>query len=145
MSPTVFTTWRVLSALFLVMGIVGMVMVPNPFTEPTPKPSATSRSIPNTDVNPLGANFFLDREVELWKREQTLKMAQDAGAIDVLAAYGQVHETEAYALLRRVTHWTDQDVERERSSLSSGEVLPTHTLTRGFDELLERFEFGPPV
>jgi hypothetical protein len=35
--------------------------------------------IPHTDVNPYGANFFLDREVELWKREKTLEMAQRAG------------------------------------------------------------------
>jgi hypothetical protein len=37
------------------------------------------RSIPNTDVNPYGANFFLAREVELWKRERTVEMAQEAG------------------------------------------------------------------
>jgi hypothetical protein len=36
-------------------------------------------SIPHTEVNPLGANFFLDREVELWKQEKTLAMARDAG------------------------------------------------------------------
>jgi hypothetical protein len=36
-------------------------------------------SIPHTDVNPYGANFFLDREVEHWKQEKTLEMAQEAG------------------------------------------------------------------
>jgi hypothetical protein len=35
--------------------------------------------IPYTDVNPYGANFFLDREVEHWKQEKTLEMAQAAG------------------------------------------------------------------
>lgn len=35
--------------------------------------------IPNTDVNPFGANFFLDREVEEWKREKTVRMASEAG------------------------------------------------------------------
>ncbi len=38
-----------------------------------------ARSIPNTDVNPYGANFFLAREVESWKRERTVEMAQQAG------------------------------------------------------------------
>ncbi len=37
------------------------------------------RSIPNTDVNPYGADFFLAREVEPWKRERTVQLAQEAG------------------------------------------------------------------
>jgi hypothetical protein len=37
------------------------------------------RTIPNTDLNPFGANFFLDREVEEWKLRKTLQMARDAG------------------------------------------------------------------
>ncbi|MBC7237093.1 MAG: hypothetical protein H5T69_14730, partial [Chloroflexi bacterium] len=37
------------------------------------------RLIPNTDVNPYGANFFLGREVEPWKLDKTLQMAADAG------------------------------------------------------------------
>lgn len=37
------------------------------------------RAIPNTDVNPFGANFFLSREVEEWKRQRTVQMAREAG------------------------------------------------------------------
>ncbi|MDY7042401.1 MAG: hypothetical protein SVX38_16215, partial [Chloroflexota bacterium] len=40
---------------------------------------APVRTIPHTDVNPFGAGFFLDREVEDWKREETVKMAAEAG------------------------------------------------------------------
>lgn len=40
---------------------------------------APARLIPNTDVNPYGANFFLEREVEDWKRDKTLRMAKEAG------------------------------------------------------------------
>lgn len=40
---------------------------------------APAREIPNTDVHPYGANFFLAREVEPWKREKTVQMARDAG------------------------------------------------------------------
>ncbi|HUW97109.1 MAG TPA: hypothetical protein VMW58_15105 [Anaerolineae bacterium] len=39
----------------------------------------TARLIPNTDVNPFGANMFLDREVEEWKLRKTLEMASEAG------------------------------------------------------------------
>ncbi|MFQ6015142.1 MAG: hypothetical protein ACE5NP_06840 [Anaerolineae bacterium] len=38
-----------------------------------------ARLIPNTDINPYGANFFLEREVEDWKREKTLQLAKEAG------------------------------------------------------------------
>jgi hypothetical protein len=37
------------------------------------------RAMPNTDVNPYGANFFLSREVEPWKRQRTVELAQQAG------------------------------------------------------------------
>lgn len=37
------------------------------------------RVLPNTDVSPYGANFFLTQEVEEWKLKKTLQMAQDAG------------------------------------------------------------------
>ncbi len=41
--------------------------------------ASRATSIPHTDVNPHGANFFLDREVEPWKQEKTLEMARAAG------------------------------------------------------------------
>jgi hypothetical protein len=41
-----------------------------------PRPLST---IPLADVHPWGANFFLEREVELWKQELTATMARDAG------------------------------------------------------------------
>lgn len=40
---------------------------------------APVRQVDNTDVSPYGANFFLAREVELWKREKTVAMAAAAG------------------------------------------------------------------
>src|ERR1700674_3876958 len=36
-------------------------------------------SPPDARVYPIGANFFLEREVELGKRERTVQMAHDAG------------------------------------------------------------------
>ncbi len=41
--------------------------------------AAVSREIPFTDVNPYGANFFLTREVEDWKRDLTLQKAAEGG------------------------------------------------------------------
>ena len=41
-------------------------------------------------------------------------MARDAGVLDVYAKYGKAQHKAAYDLLRDVTHWTDEDVQRER-------------------------------
>ena len=38
-----------------------------------------ARAIPEARVNPWGANAFLHKEVEFWKKEKTLEMARDAG------------------------------------------------------------------
>jgi len=37
------------------------------------------RPLPNADVNPWGTNVFLNKEVETWKKERTIKMIQEAG------------------------------------------------------------------
>jgi hypothetical protein len=56
----------VLISYFLSLGVPEVVVAPE-------------RTIPNTDVNPYGANFFLEREVEPHKRDWTFKMAAEAG------------------------------------------------------------------
>ncbi|NLT74029.1 MAG: hypothetical protein GXX94_07525 [Chloroflexi bacterium] len=38
-----------------------------------------ARLLPDTDINPYGANMFLQREVEPWKIDKTLQMAAEAG------------------------------------------------------------------
>jgi len=72
-------TLRVFSLLVVVYSLVGAIVAPNPLTTSANQVQTIPRSIPQTDVNPLGATFFLDREVETWKKEHTLKMARDAG------------------------------------------------------------------
>ncbi len=39
------------------------------------------RTIPEANVNPWGANAFLHKEVEFWKKEKTFEMARDAGIV----------------------------------------------------------------
>ena len=64
------------SALGLSFSISTWVASENTHTVPVPP-----RLIPDTDVNPYGANFFLDREVEDWKRDRTVRMAREAGIV----------------------------------------------------------------
>jgi len=66
--------------LILMVVALGWVLVSYLLSLDAPEVAvAPERTIPNTDVNPYGANFFLEREVELYKREETVKMAAEAG------------------------------------------------------------------
>lgn len=66
-------------------------------------------------------------------------MAQEVGALDVWAQYGVATERPEYELLRRVTHWSAQDVERERELAARPTVAPTVTLDEGFPQILALF------
>lgn len=69
-----------------------------------------------------------------------IAMAQAAGVLDVHAAYGQAQHRAEYDLLRRVTHWTDEDVAREAAlGLEGGEVVPTLACQQGIHEVLPQF------
>ena len=70
-------------------------------------------------------------------------MAQAAGVHDAWAAYGVSDGRPEYALLRRVSHWPDDVIEREREA-AEGQlaVTPSYTL-QNFSELLELFHFQP--
>lgn len=66
-----------------------------------------------------------------------IAMAQAAGVPDIHAAYGQVQHRHEYDLLRRVTHWTEADVEKERKlAQPQNDVIPTATCHEGISELL---------
>jgi phosphoglycolate phosphatase-like HAD superfamily hydrolase len=101
---------------------------------------------PNPDillsiVRELGA----DPESTLYVGDSLVKdvmMAHDAGVIDAWAAYGYSPDRREYELLRRVTHWSKEDVERE-ITLSRRAVRPTYVLERSFSELLDLFDFRP--
>lgn len=69
-------------------------------------------------------------------------MAQRIEALDVLAEYGEVKAEEQYNLLRRVSHWTESDVERERRINAQPDISATYTLPNRFDEIFKFFTFG---
>ncbi|MBU0490525.1 MAG: endo-1,4-beta-xylanase [Chloroflexi bacterium] len=131
---------RILSALsVLVVLLAALAMVTwqampllaaqiAPPVTPTPR----SRTIPDTDVNPYGANFFLEREVETWKIEKTLEMAREAGIVwakqqfpwseiqpkrsqfswekyDRLVAYYETYGLQVIARLDRPPDWSRKD------------------------------------
>lgn len=70
-----------------------------------------------------------------------IAMARDAGVLDVYAQYGRAQHTDAYALLKEVTHWSDADVEREKH-ITERLVQPGITLTENLGQILEHVSFG---
>lgn len=67
-------------------------------------------------------------------------MAQGANVLDVHAAYGLVQSLPEYELLRRVSHWTDEDVNRERQLMSSAdEIVASVVCQVGFGEVVPLF------
>jgi len=75
-------------------------------------------------------------------------MANQVGVTSVWAEYGIAQHTTDYQLLRQVTHWSDEDVQRERL-ISEGvgvdekDLAPALTI-QTFGELLDAFEFDSP-
>ena len=71
--------WLLVLCLVAAGAALANLVVPLVFSARTAVSGYRSpRLIPNTDVNPFGANMFLDREVEEWKLRKTLEMAQEA-------------------------------------------------------------------
>jgi hypothetical protein len=68
-----------IAILVFLLGTLGFVLYPVIQPPMNARPWHSPREIPNTDVHPFGANFFLEREVEAWKRDETARMARDAG------------------------------------------------------------------
>lgn len=63
-------------------------------------------------------------------------MAQQAGVLDIYASYGAAqHREEQYDLLKKVTHWTREMVEREGAALEPGAITPTFVLKSSFAEI----------
>jgi hypothetical protein len=65
----------------MALGLVADIFYWSPLTDPaanqTPR---TLGTIPLAEVHPYGVNTFLHKEVDAWKREQTIEMAQEMGA-----------------------------------------------------------------
>ncbi len=93
---------RIAAIISVAVSIVGLTLAPRA-SAPVPQTKATSSNLPLTDVNPLGANFFLEKEVEDWKKEETLKMAQEAGL-----GWAKVHFTWEEIEPRKGYFWDDK-------------------------------------
>ncbi len=95
-----------------------------------PDPVILKSILEDCEVAPSAALFVGDSLVK------DVGMANDVGVPSAHAAYGVAVARPEYELLRRVTHWSDSDVERERSLVGLSAPKPTYTLSN-YADLLE--------
>jgi len=73
-----------------------------------------------------------------------MAMARDVGAFDIHAKYGEVQQKDEYNLLRKVSHWTDADVKREKDIASKVQPFhPSAVLSESFGEIFMHCDFEP--
>ncbi len=92
---------RIGAVIAIVVSIIGLALASKPSS--VPQTRAISNNLPLTDLNPLGANFFLEKEVEDWKKEETLRMAQEAGI-----GWAKVHFTWEEIEPKKGYFWDDK-------------------------------------
>ena len=65
-------------------------------------------------------------------------MAKEAGVHAILAEYGAHHSEDEYSRLVRVTHWTEEDISRERELKEmSKNIVPDAILKNSFSEIVD--------
>ena len=73
-------------------------------------------------------------------------MAKRAGVFAIWAAYGAEHDPVDYERLVRISHWTTEDVAREKElKLEATGVAPEYTCTKGFHEVLDALQLPVPA
>lgn len=95
--------------------------------ERKPCPAPLRRLLEEHDLEPHEAVFIGD------SLTRDIALAQRAGVHDVHAAYGRSYDPSLWDQLVAVTHWTEEDVARERE-LSANRAQPNSVIRR-FDEL----------
>lgn len=77
------------------------------------------------------------------KLDKDIFMANQASIRSVYAKYGHKIDSEQYQLLREVTHWTEEDVQREKEFKKNHSETPIakYTLKNSFEELNDYFQF----
>ncbi|WP_405954855.1 HAD family hydrolase [Streptomyces phaeochromogenes] len=100
---------------------------------------------PDTNVlRSILADFSMSPQKAVYVGDSLMKdvlMAQELGVHDAYAKYGVSHDREGYDLLRRVSHWTQEDIQREKALAARPSITPSHVLSEGFSQLLTMFDF----
>ncbi|OAT16737.1 phosphoglycolate phosphatase [Buttiauxella noackiae ATCC 51607] len=109
-----------------------------PKGEIKPNPRILKDIIQSVNTLPENCVYIGDSEMK------DIAMAQEAGVDDVFARYGTTHfidNLEGYNLLRDVTHWTNDDVEREKKIKDENKNTHANYTVDKFSEILDIFSF----
>jgi FMN phosphatase YigB (HAD superfamily) len=86
-------------------------------------------------VNPTSTVYVGDSLV------RDIYMAKRAGVHSAWAKFGTLYDKELWPLLVRVTHWTEDDVEREHVLREQARGIEPDCVLRRFTDIFEYFEF----
>lgn len=77
------------------------------------------------------------------KLDKDVYMANEAAVTSVYAKYGHNIDTDKYQLLRDVTHWSQEDVEREKEYKKSNaqNSIAKYELKKSFSEIMTLFDY----
>lgn len=101
-----------------------------PRGEVKPNPDILASILKDLGCDPKDAVYVGDSLLK------DVQMAQQAGVLDVHASYGEAQHKPEYELLRRVSHWPDAIVTREKQLIGNPLIKPTISLSHGFYEIL---------
>lgn len=106
-----------------------------PAGELKPNPDLLAQIITDFGVSKDHAVYVGD------SRQKDVAMANDAGVDYAWASYGEAQETEAYDLLKLVTHWSDEDVRRERA-IRARKIAANVELKTSLSQIFDYFSFS---
>lgn len=110
-----------------------------PKGEKKPNPSLLIRILEEQGLNVEDCVYVGDSEIK------DVAMAKQAGVTSIFAKYGTGHfsdeRKESYELLRKVTHWTEKEVQEEKELIEAQIPHDADFSINNFSELLEIIEF----
>jgi len=105
-----------------------------PVHEVKPNPKVLTEIVARIYSTPENCVYIGDKLIK------DVSMAQDAGILDIHAKYGEAKSRFEYNLLKQVTHWKPDDVEKEKLTTEK-EITPSISLNNEFGEITNFIEF----
>ncbi len=103
---------------------------------------------PNPEIlNIIIRDFGLKTDEVIYvgdKLDRDIAMANDVNVDSIYAKYGSETDNDAYNLLREVTHWSDEEVEREKKAKEEKKTStnePTIVLKKSYKEIQDQYKF----
>jgi phosphoglycolate phosphatase len=104
-----------------------------------PDPKVLLEICRREDIPPLDAAYVGD------SMARDVLAAIGANVLSIWAKYGAFHDEEAYRKLIRISHWTAEDIARERAlTIRAKGVRADYILERNFCEILNVFDLPAP-